>query len=78
MDYTQFINSEKPHKSYETKLCRKVNWISNNLEVLKDHLSNIYNMSDIDISNYNVEGIFIINTPTFYMLKEEFKAITLN
>ena len=77
MDYTQFINPEKPNKSYETKLTKKTNWVSNNIDVLKEHLCVIYNKTDIDLNGYKVEGIFIINTPTFYMFNGQFKAITL-
>jgi hypothetical protein len=77
MDYTQFINPEKPHKSYETKLSKKVTWVRNNLSVLKEHLCIFYNKPDIDLEGYEVEGIFIINTPTFYMFNGQFKAITL-
>jgi len=77
MDYTRFIDLKKPHKSYETKLNKKVTWVSNNLNVLKEHLSIVYNKPDIDLNGYKVEGIFIINTPTFYMFNGQFKAITL-
>lgn len=77
MDYTQFINPEKPNKTYEAKLTKKTNWVSNNIDVLKEHLCVIYNKTDIDLNGYKVEGIFIINTPTFYMFNGQFKAITL-
>lgn len=77
MDYSQFVNPDKPHKSYETKLNKKVDWVSNNKQVLKEHLSIIYNKPDIELNDYKVEGIFIINTPTFYMFNGQFKAITL-
>ena len=77
MDYTQFINPSKPNKSYEAKLTKKIDWISNNIDVLKEHLSIIYNKTDIDLNGYKAEGIFIINTPTFYMFNGQFKAITL-
>ncbi len=77
MDYSQFINPNKPQKSYETKLNKKVNWIENNKNVLKEHLSIVYNEPEIEFDDYKVEGIFIINTPTFYMFNGQFKAITL-
>lgn len=77
MDYTQFINPDKPHKSYETKLTKKVAWVSKNMNVLREHLNIVYNKSDIDLHGAKVEGIFIINTPTFYMFNGQFKAITL-
>ena len=77
MDYTQFTNPRKPNKSYEAKLSKKTDWVSKNLDVLKEHLCVIYNKTDIDLNGYKVEGIFIINTPTFYMFNGQYKAITL-
>lgn len=77
MDYSQFINLDKPNKSYETKLNKKTDWISKNLNILEEHLSIVYKKLDIDLKDYEVEGIFIINTPTFYMFNGHFKAITL-
>ncbi|PZX59149.1 hypothetical protein LV84_01175 [Algoriphagus ratkowskyi] len=77
MDYSQFINVEKPAKSYETKLNKKTDWIRNNLDTLKQHLSIVFNKPNVDLSGYKVVGIFIINTPTFYMFNGNFKAITL-
>lgn len=77
MDYSLFINPDKPKKSYETKLNKKVNWVKDNKNVLKEHLSIIYNKSEINFDDYKVEGFFIINTPTFYMFNGQFKAITL-
>lgn len=70
-DYTNFI------KLYEPQIKRKVDWISKNLNVLQEHLRIIYNNQVIDLSGYEIEGIFIINTPTFYMFNGQYKAITL-
>lgn len=70
-DYTNFT------KSYEPQLRKKIDWISSNLNILQEHLKITYNKSDIDLTDYSVEGIFIINTPTFYMFNGEYKAITL-
>jgi len=71
-DYTNFVNN------YEFKLQRKVSWISTNLIVLQEHIKLIEYITDLNLDNYSVEGIFIINTPTFYMFNGDFKAITLN
>jgi len=70
-DYTNFI------KSYEPKLSKKIDWIKNNLPILQEHLKIIYNRIDIDLTGFEVNGIFIINTPTFYMFNGAYKAITL-
>jgi hypothetical protein len=58
-------------------LARKVNWITDNLSILQDHLKVIYNQDNIDLTGFEIERIFIINTPTFYMFNGTYKAITL-
>lgn len=62
---------------YEPQLERKVNWVSENKQILQEHLKIIYNRDDIDLAEYNVQGVFFINTPTFYMFNGKYKAITL-
>ncbi|MCK4639656.1 MAG: hypothetical protein KAT33_09565 [Bacteroidales bacterium] len=71
-DYTNF--SEK----YEPQLLRKIEWIAENKIILQEHLKIIYQISNYDITEYEVDGLFFINTPTFYMLNGKYKAITLN
>ena len=77
MDYSKFVNTKKPDKSYESKLHKKTNWIHKNIDILKEHLSIVFNKPDLTLRGYEVEGIFIINTPTFYMFNGQFKTITL-
>ena len=71
MDNTNFI------KSYEPQLKKKIDWISTNKNILQEHLKIVFNKQDIDIQNFDIEGLFIINTPTFYMFNGRYKAITL-
>ncbi|MCW3788526.1 hypothetical protein [Plebeiibacterium sediminum] len=71
-DYSNFL------KSYEPQLSKKVNWIRENKIILQEHLKIIYNLSDYSITSYDVEGLFFINTPTFYMYNGTYKAITIN
>ncbi|WP_163710232.1 hypothetical protein [Mangrovibacterium lignilyticum] len=71
-DYTNFL------KSYEPQLERKINWVSANKEVLQGHLEIVYNIPEYDITDFSVEGLFFINTPTFYMLNGVYKAITIS
>ncbi len=70
-DYTNFIDS------YEPQLQKKINWLQINLSVLQEHLKIIHNLTDLDLTGIEVEGIFLINTPTFYMFNGTYKAITL-
>ncbi|UNY98352.1 hypothetical protein MQE36_14850 [Zhouia spongiae] len=71
-DNTNFITK------YEPKLKKKIDWVSNNKIIVQEHFKIIYQIDDLDISNYEVIGLFFINTPTFYMLNGSYKAITLN
>jgi hypothetical protein len=71
-DYSQFT------QQYEPKIEKKANWVKNNLEVVMRHFQVFYNRPYFDLTGYEVEGVFFINTPTFYMLNGKFKAITLN
>lgn len=68
LDYSNF-------KNYEIKLKRKFDWLTNNLQVLQEHLEILFHV-DYSILDFEIEAIFFINTPTFYMLKGDYKAIT--
>lgn len=71
-DYSNFFNI------YETKLELKRSWVEQHLIVVQEHLKIIYNITDLDLTEYTVEGAFFINTPTFYMFNGNFKAVTLS
>lgn len=68
-DYTNF-------GGYEIKIEAKKNWLSNNLQVLQEHLEIMFHIN-YSILDFEVEAIFFINTPTFYMFNGKYKAITL-
>lgn len=68
-DYTNF-------GGYETKIEAKKNWLSNNLQVLQEHLEVMFHIN-FSILDFEIEAIFFINTPTFYMFNGKYKAITL-
>jgi len=70
-DYTNFVDS------YEPQLQKKISWVEQNTEILQDHLR-ITQSFNGELDTYKVEGIFFINTPTFYMFNGNYKAITLN
>lgn len=71
-DYSTFT------KNYEPKIDKKVSWIAENIPIVEEHFKIIYNLNELDLSGYDVEGVFFINTPTFYMFNGRYKAITLN
>lgn len=63
---------------YEPKMYKKHNWVFNNITVVNEHFQIIYQDESIDIKGYEVETVFFINTPTFYMFNGKYKAITLS
>lgn len=74
-DLSKFTKGKKP---YNLQLENKINWANSNLENLNFHYQKEYGADNPEISNYNVEGIFIINTPTFYMFNSEYRIYTVD
>lgn len=72
-DYTNFRDK------YEKQLERKVNWVIQNIEIIENHfkLRKEKPISDIDLSKYTVEGVFLINAPTLYMFNSKYKCYTV-
>jgi hypothetical protein len=60
-DYTNFKDS------YEKKINGKSKWVDDNRNLVYEHFLHKYPELDIDIGEYDVEELFIVNTPTFYM-----------
>jgi len=71
-DYSNFIGS------YESQLEKKVDWCTENRNLVNDHFHCKFNDFELDISSFTVDGIFIINAPTLYMYDGKFKAFTLH
>ena len=61
-DYNAFFTNKK---NYNNQLEQKVSWIKENINIVNEHFS--FHNESFDISDYKIEGIFVINTPTFYM-----------
>jgi len=74
-DYNVFTNGRKP---YNRTMEKKVKWFKGNLGIVNEHFQSIYPDESIDLTEYSVEGIFIINTPTFYMYNSEFRIYTID
>lgn len=72
-DYSNFKDK------YEKQLERKVNWASQNVDVIENHfrLRKDNPIPNLDLSDYAVEGIFIINAPTLYMFNSKYKCYTV-
>ena len=70
-DFTNFVNK------YEPQLQKKINWVTSNISVVNQHFIKIYNDKDIDFTSYKVIGMFLINTPTFYMFCSNYLAVDI-
>jgi len=69
-DYKNFKDT------YESQLTRKKEWANSNKDVIQTHFKCTKNIS-IDLSEYDVRGIFIINAPTVYMFNGALRAFTI-
>lgn len=69
-DYKNFKDT------YEGQLKRKTEWANSNKNVIQTHFKCTKNIN-IDLSEYDVRGIFIINSPTVYMFNGSFRALTI-
>ena len=71
-DYTNFLGK------YESQLSKKLKWVDDNRDIVEGHFNIIYKNKELTLSDYSVEGLFFINTPTFYMFNGKYKALTVN
>ena len=70
-DFTNF------EKKYEPQLQKKIDWVANNIPIVTQHFVKISNNQNLDFTSYNVNGMFIINTPTFYMFCSKYLTIDI-
>lgn len=72
-DYKNF--SDK----YEKQLKRKIEWAEKSKKVIQNHFKlREENPIILDLSKYDIEGIFIINAPTIYMYNSKYKCYTIH
>jgi hypothetical protein len=74
-DHSHFTIDGK-ELSYNSRLKAKVEWISEHKKIVEEHLQLKYNDTTINLNDYTVEGVFVINTPTFYMYNSVFRIYT--
>jgi len=72
-DISKFTNS-----GYNLKMEEKLAFLQSNLSLLESHLRIALKSPELDIYQYTIEGIFIINTPTIYMLNGKYKIYTFH
>lgn len=74
-DYDQFTSPTKK-RNYETQLTRKVDWARANKQRLQDHFNHLPDKS-FDFTDWQVEGRFILMTPSIYKYDGLFPVLTV-
>ena len=72
LDFKAFTNGDD---SFNKKIEKKVNWVKNNLRLIEEHFR-ARKLLTTSLDDFTVEGIFIVNTPTFYMYYSDFRIYT--
>jgi hypothetical protein len=68
--YYQDLTKFEP---YTKKLADKISFIRHNLDKLERHLRIVTGDQSLNIWEFEIEGIFIVNTPTLYSVNAPFK-----
>jgi hypothetical protein len=74
-DYDHFIVDGKK-KGYNSRIEGKVGWLTKNKKVVEEHFRRKYVDATLTLDDYTIEGVFVINTPTFYMYNSPFRIYT--
>lgn len=61
---------------YEPKIIKKVKFIKDHLPLLQEHFEREA-MIGFDLMGFDVDALFIVNTPTFYILNGTIKTVTI-
>lgn len=77
-DFNAFTKSSKNKKSYNENLKGKIEWFEQNFELLQEHFQTTYKNNTLNFSDYSLEGIFIVNSSTFYMYNSYYRIYTLS
>jgi hypothetical protein len=76
-DYNAFVKGSNKTKSYNETMQNKVKWFSSQKKLLQEHFTFKDGLTT-DLTDYEVEGIFVLNTPTLYMFNSDFRIYLLN
>lgn len=74
-DYDHFTKDGKV-KCYISRINLKTKWLTENKGILEEHLQLRFKEPNLSLKDYKVEGIFFINTPTFYMYNSDVRIYT--
>jgi len=74
-DYDHFTKDGKD-KCYISRINLKTKWLKENKAILEEHLQLRFKEYNLSLEDYQIEGIFFINTPTFYMYNSDIRIYT--
>lgn len=73
-DYAAFETSKK---AYNKTMSRKISFLKENIIHIQEHFQVVQNDRSLKIEIKNVEGCFVVNTPTFQMYNNEYRIYTV-
>lgn len=73
-----FSNFTKEKGGYNNQISQKLKWVNQNLCHFDFHNKSVHGQTEPSIMSYELEGIFIINTPTFYMYNSDYRIYTVD
>lgn len=73
-DYYKF---ETDKANFNKTIERKRNYLNDKKQLIEEHFRVEYQDNSIEISDYVLECIFLINNPTFYMYNSKYEIITI-
>lgn len=74
-DHDHFTKDGKD-KCYDSRLNLKIKWLTENKAILEQHLQLRFKEPNLSLEDYQIEGVFFINTPTFYMYNSDLRIYT--
>ena len=78
IDFSNFCFGPKYKKSYNQTMTDKLAWLENNKKLLVEHFKIKYNNDNLNFDDFVMEGIFIVNSPTFYMYNADYRIYTIS
>ncbi len=73
-DYSYFETSKK---SFNKTLKRKLEYLKSKVNEIEEHFQVLNNDKNFKLNTSDLEGIFIINTPTFIMYNNDYRMYTI-
>jgi hypothetical protein len=72
-----YVNFETGKKAFNKTMARKIAYLNDNLDLLEEHFQVVTNNKNLKVTVVDIEGIFVVNTPTFVMYNNDFRIYTL-